>query len=179
MPPTQNHGPHWPPKLKVSEPPLHILLSITGRSDGWTGWLSAAWAMLRCTAGAKPLSRAPLEMRAACMHAAYDRMQAAYDGKMQPACKLHASLVGSRLYWSAFLKPGLPLVQYCTVQIRISFSMAGDNDQLYDNSRVAGVILFLKNFGVILTELDDVIFRCLPLIAPGLVSYQLNLSDYT
>ena len=51
------------------------------------GQRNATTSFLSCKAGA-------LGMRAACMQLAYGGMQAAYDGKMQAACRLHAYLVG-------------------------------------------------------------------------------------
>jgi len=42
----------------------------------------------------------------------------------------------------------------------ISFSMAGDDELLYDNGRIVAFLTFLKSFGILFTEFDSVVFRC-------------------
>jgi len=56
------------------------------------------------------------------------------------------------------------------MQAHISFSLAGDDEMLYDNGRIVSILLFLKSFGIVFTEFDDVVFRCLSTITPGLLS---------
>jgi len=41
----------------------------------------------------------------------------------------------------------------------ISFSMSGDDEMLYDNSRIVSILTFLKSFGILVTEFDSVVFR--------------------
>jgi len=45
------------------------------------------------------------------------------------------------------------------MQVHISFSLAGDDEKLYDNSWIVSILMFLKSFGILFTEFDDVIFR--------------------